>query len=49
LAVVVGTSAPHRAAAFASASWAIETLKQELAIWKHEQWADGGSHWPGTD
>lgn len=48
-AVVVAVSAPHRGAAFAAASWAIETLKAEVAIWKQEHWADGAVHWPGTD
>lgn len=48
-AVVVATSAPHRGAAFASAAWAIETLKAEVAIWKKEHWTDGATHWPGTD
>lgn len=48
-AVVVAVSAPHRAAAFEAAAWAIETLKAEAAIWKQEHWADGAVHWPGTD
>ena len=48
-AVVVATSAPHRAAAFEAAAWAIDTLKSEVAIWKKEHWADGDAHWPGTD
>lgn len=48
-AVVVAVSAPHRPAAFEAAAWAIDTLKAEVAIWKKEHWADGRSHWPGTD
>lgn len=48
-AVVVAVSAPHRAAAFDAAAWAIETLKAEVAIWKQEHWADGDVHWPGVD
>ena len=48
-AVVVAASAPHRESAFEAARWAIETLKAEVAIWKQEHWADGVSHWPGTD
>jgi molybdopterin synthase catalytic subunit len=47
-AVVVAVSAPHRDEAFAAARWLIDTLKDEVAIWKKEHWADGGSHWPGT-
>jgi len=42
--VLVVVSAPHRAAAFAAASWAIDTLKQSVPIWKQEHWA-GGSDW----
>ena len=47
-AVVVAVSAPHRDEAFAAARWLIDTLKAEVAIWKKEHWAGGGSHWPGT-
>lgn len=46
LAVVVATAAPHRAEAFDAARWLIDTLKEQVPIWKHEHWADGGSHWP---
>ena len=42
--VVVVVSAPHRAAAFAAASYAIDTLKQSVPIWKQEHWA-GGTSW----
>jgi molybdopterin synthase catalytic subunit len=47
--VVVGVSAEHRAEAFAAARYGIDTLKETVPIWKHEHWADGSSHWPGTD
>jgi molybdopterin synthase catalytic subunit len=46
-AVLVVVSTPHRAEAFDTAEWAIDTLKQAVPIWKKEQWADG-SGW-GTD
>jgi molybdopterin synthase catalytic subunit len=42
--VVVAVSAPHRAAAFAAASFAIDTLKESVPIWKQEHWS-GGSGW----
>jgi molybdopterin synthase catalytic subunit len=42
--VVVVTSTPHRAGAFASAQYCIDTLKQTVPIWKRETWA-GGSDW----
>lgn len=47
-AVVVAASSPHRAEAFAAAQWVIDTLKDEVAIWKQEHWSDGGAHWPGS-
>lgn len=47
VAVVAALSAPHREEAFAAASWAIDTLKRAVPIWKHETWADGAD-W-GTD
>jgi molybdopterin synthase catalytic subunit len=42
--VVVVTSSPHRAEAFESARFAIDTLKETVPIWKRERWADG-SDW----
>lgn len=47
-AVVVGVSTPHRAEAFEAARWAIDTLKDTVAIWKQEHWAAGGASWPGV-
>ncbi len=47
-AVVVAVSAGHRDEAFSAARWAIDTLKDTVAIWKQEHWADGDAHWPGT-
>jgi len=42
--VVVVASAPHRAEAFESARFCIDTLKETVPIWKREHWA-GGSDW----
>jgi molybdopterin synthase catalytic subunit len=42
--VLVVVSAPHRAAAFAAAEFAIDTLKEAAPIWKQEHWS-GGSDW----
>ena len=39
--VVVVASAPHRAEAFESARFAIDTLKESVPIWKRETWAAG--------
>lgn len=47
--VVVAVSADHRGEAFAAARHGIDTLKGTVPIWKQEHWADGGTHWPGTD
>ncbi|HSJ43083.1 MAG TPA: molybdenum cofactor biosynthesis protein MoaE [Euzebyales bacterium] len=47
--VVVAVSADHRGEAFAAARHGIDTLKETVPIWKQEHWADGGTHWPGTD
>lgn len=41
LAVVVATSAPHRADAFAACAFVIDRLKQDAPIWKREHGADG--------
>lgn len=48
-AVVVACSSPHRHTAFDAGRHLIDTLKATVPIWKREHWADGGSHWPGTD
>ena len=42
--VAIVVSAPHRQAAFDAASFAIDTLKQSVPIWKQEHWS-GGSDW----
>ena len=46
-AVIIATSAPHRAEAFAASREAIERLKQRAPIWKKEVGADGAV-WVGT-
>lgn len=48
--VAVAISTPHRAEAFEAARWLIDTVKQEVPIWKRENWADGTSDWvhPGV-
>ena len=47
LAVVVGASAPHRAEAFAACRAFIDTLKEQVPIWKREEFADGDHEWVG--
>jgi molybdopterin synthase catalytic subunit len=46
--VVVGVSSGHRGEAFEAARYGIDTLKERVAIWKQEHWADGEAHWPGS-
>lgn len=48
--VAVAVSTAHRDAAFEAGKWLIDTLKQEVPIWKREHWADGTVEWvhPGT-
>ncbi len=43
--VAVAVSTPHRDDAFAACRWLIDTLKQEVPIWKRENWADGTQEW----
>ena len=49
--VAIACSAPHREQAFAAAKWLIDTLKQQVPIWKEEHWADGTREWihPGMN
>ena len=47
--VLIAVSTPHRAAAFECCRWLIDTLKAEVAVWKQEVWADGGTSWVETD
>lgn len=42
--VVVGVSTPHRAAAFEACRYGIDTLKQDVPIWKREHF-EGGEVW----
>jgi molybdopterin synthase catalytic subunit len=41
IAVVVAAGAPHRGDAFAAARYTIDTLKEQVPIWKKEVTADG--------
>lgn len=48
LAVVVATSAPHRAEALDACRALIDELKASVPIWKHQVFADGTTEWVGT-
>lgn len=43
--VFVGVATPHRKEAFAAARFLIDTLKEEVPIWKREHYADGTEEW----
>jgi molybdopterin synthase catalytic subunit len=45
IAVVVAVACPHRGTAFDACRALIDELKQGVPIWKHQQYADGGSEW----
>ncbi len=47
LAVVVAASASHRAEAFAACRSLIDTLKEQVPIWKREEFRDGSHTWVG--
>jgi molybdopterin synthase catalytic subunit len=48
LAVVVAVSCPHRGEAFDACRALIDELKRSVPIWKHQQYAGGGSEWVNT-
>jgi molybdopterin synthase catalytic subunit len=43
--VLIVVAAPHRGEAFDACRWIIDTLKNDVAIWKKEVWADGSGTW----
>lgn len=45
MAVWVGASAAHRAAAFEACRYIIDEVKQRVPIWKKEHYASGDSGW----
>jgi molybdopterin synthase catalytic subunit len=46
--VLIAVATPHRTEAFEACRWLIDTLKDEVAIWKKEVWADGSGRWVET-
>lgn len=47
LAVVAAASAAHRGEAFDACRDLIDTLKQTVPIWKHQEFGDGSQEWVG--
>jgi molybdopterin synthase catalytic subunit len=48
VAVIVATTSAHRGTSFEASRALIDTLKTEVPIWKHQQFADGSEEWVGT-
>ena len=48
IAVIIGTAAAHRGVAFTASRALIDTLKDQVPIWKHQVFADGSDEWVGT-
>jgi len=48
IAVVVATTSGHRGDAFAASRALIDTLKDEVPIWKHQRFTDGTDEWVGA-
>ena len=48
IAVIVATTAAHRGEAFDASRALIDTLKDQVPIWKHQEFADGTEEWVGT-
>ena len=47
LAVVVAVGAAHRQAALEACRHLIDTLKEQVPIWKEQAFAEGGTEWVG--
>lgn len=43
--VAIAVSSPHRADAFAAAQWLIDSVKNQVPIWKKEVFTDGSEQW----
>lgn len=43
--VAIAVSSPHREDAFECGKWLIDTLKQDVPIWKQEHWLDEQPQW----
>ncbi|MDX6201482.1 MAG: molybdopterin synthase catalytic subunit [Frankiales bacterium] len=48
LAVVVAVSCAHRGEAFEAARRLIDDLKEQVPLWKHQRFLDGGESWVGS-
>lgn len=51
ISIAVAVACPHRRDAFAAGQWLMDRIKDEVPVWKKENWADGTTEWvhPGTE
>jgi molybdopterin synthase catalytic subunit len=51
ISIAVVVACPHRRDAFAAGQWLMDRIKEEVPVWKKENWADGTTEWvhPGTE
>lgn len=47
-ALACAVAAPHRKLAFAACDALVDTVKERLPIWKHQQFSDGSEEWVGA-
>ncbi len=45
ISIAIAVSAPHRGEAFEAGRWLIDQIKQDVPIWKKENYADGTANW----
>lgn len=43
--IAVAVSSPHRSDSFQAITWLMDQIKQQVPIWKQENWADGTREW----
>lgn len=43
--IAVAVSSPHRSDSFQAIAWLMDQIKQQVPIWKQENWADGTREW----
>lgn len=44
-AFIVAVSSAHRGEAFEACRWLVDEAKEQLPVWKHQQFGDGTSEW----
>lgn len=48
--IAVALSSPHRSDSFQALAWLMDQIKQQVPVWKQENWTDGTREWihPGV-